>query len=35
METNENKYTNLSDGVSDGIAIFYMKDGKLHPVLLD
>ncbi len=25
---------NLSDGVRDGIAIFYMKDQKLHAVAL-
>lgn len=28
------KYKNLSDGKSDGIVIFYMKHGKLKPIVL-
>lgn len=29
------QFQNLSDGVKDGIVIFYLKNGKLHPALLD
>ena len=25
-------FNNLSDGKSDGIVLFYMKDGKLKPI---
>ena len=28
------KYKNLSDGVSDGIVLFYMKNRMLHPVMI-
>lgn len=28
------KYNNLSNGYSDGVVIFYMRKGKLHPILL-
>lgn len=28
------KFQNLSNGQSDGVVIFYMKNGKLHPVAL-
>jgi len=28
------KWTNISDGKSNGFVLFYMKDGMLHPVLL-
>ena len=28
------KYENLSNGTSDGIVLFYMKDGKLKPIAL-
>jgi len=29
------KFENLSDGIDDGFALFYIKDGKLQAVLLD
>lgn len=29
------KFQNLSDGISDGFALFYLKDGKLCSVLLN
>lgn len=29
------KFNNLSDGTTDGVVIFYMKKGMLHPVLLN
>jgi hypothetical protein len=29
------EFTNLSDGNSDGIVLFYMKEGMLYPVLLN
>ena len=29
------KFQNLSDGTSDGFALFYLKDGKLCSVLLN
>lgn len=28
------KFKNLSDGTSDGFAVFYLKDGKLNTVAL-
>lgn len=28
------KYKNLSDGVSDGIVLFYMKNKMLYPVMI-
>lgn len=28
----ESKYKNLSNGFSDGLVLFYMKDKMLHPV---
>lgn len=28
------KLINLSDGTTNGIVLFYMKNGKLHPILL-
>ena len=27
------KYNNLSDGKSDGIVLFYVKEGKIKPVV--
>ena len=29
------KFKNLSDGTTDGVVLFYMKKGKLHPILLN
>lgn len=29
------KFQNLSNGKSDGFVLFYLKDGKLHSVLLN
>lgn len=29
-----NKYKNLSDGESNGIVLFYMKNKMLHPVMI-
>lgn len=37
MTTNQNKpkFTNISDGTSDGIVFFYMKDKMLYPILIN
>lgn len=32
---NSVKYTNVSDGESDGFVLFYVKNKKLHSVLLN
>lgn len=34
MKKPKQKWNNLSNGETDGFVLFYLKGGKLHPVLL-
>lgn len=35
MKTKKLEFKNLSNGITDGIVFFYMKDKMLYPILLD
>ena len=35
MDQNVKRFNNLSNGIDDGVVLFYLKDGKLHPILLN